>query len=152
MTILVALLGLIFLVVVHELGHMLAAKASGLRLTEFGIGFGPALFKKRFGKTVYSFRVILLGGFAKMAGMNDEEAGPDTYSAKTAWRRALIIFAGPFANLLVAVLIFAGIYMAGVPSPTTEVRAVVPDTFAAEAGVEEGYYVVSLNGEGVASW
>ena len=58
MTILVALLGLIALVVIHELGHMLAAKAVGVRVTEFGVGFGPALFKKKFGKTIYSFRVL----------------------------------------------------------------------------------------------
>src|SRR5215210_917635 len=137
MTILVALVGLSALVVVHELGHMLTAKAMGVKVTEFGVGFGPPLLKKKFGKTLYSLRIILLGGFVKMAGMNDDAVGPDTYPAKAAWRRALIIFAGPFTNLLAAVLILAGIYMAGVPTDvTTEVEEVVPGSMAAEVGLE----------------
>ncbi|HEX2266675.1 MAG TPA: site-2 protease family protein, partial [Actinomycetota bacterium] len=95
MTVVVAILGLIFLIVVHELGHMLTAKALGVRVPEFGVGFGPALFRKKIGTTTYSFRIILLGGFAKMAGMGDGARGPDTFPAKAPWRRALIIVAGP---------------------------------------------------------
>jgi regulator of sigma E protease len=161
MTIVVALLGLIALVVIHELGHMLAAKAVGVRVTEFGVGFGPALFKKKFGKTIYSFRIILLGGFAKMAGMEDiatverstGERGPDTYLAKPPWRRAVIIFAGPFANLLAAILILAAVYVAGVPTDaTTEIEEVVPGSMAAEAGLQSGDSVDSVDGEDVGSW
>src|SRR5919202_3763709 len=102
MTLLVALLGLIFLIVVHELGHMLTAKAVGVRVPEFGVGFGPPLFKKKIGSTIYSFRIILLGGFAKLAGLGDGERGPETFQAKPLRRRALIIFAGPFANIVTA--------------------------------------------------
>ena len=163
MTILVALLGLIFLIVIHELGHMLTAKALGVRVTEFGVGFGPALFKKQFGKTIYSFRIILLGGFAKMAGMEDigsvaqqkGELGPDTYPAKPPWRRALIIFAGPFANLVAAVIILAGVYMiSGAPTDnvTTEVGRVTQDSLAAEVGVEPGDQLVAIDGVRVQDW
>ena len=161
MTILVAILGLIALIIIHELGHMLAAKAVGVRVTEFGVGFGPALFKKKIGKTVYSFRIIPLGGFAKMAGMEgvasvDEvtgERGPDTYLAKPPWRRALIIFAGPLANLLVAVLIFAGVYMAGVPTGVEpEVEQVVPGSLAAGVGIREGDRIVSVDENAVEEW
>src|SRR4028118_1012803 len=127
MTILAAILGLIALIVIHELGHMLAAKAMGVHVPEFGIGFGPAIIKKKIGKTVYSFRIILLGGFAKMEGMEGvasvEEAtgerGPRSYLSKPLWRRALIIFAGPFANLVAAVAILAGVYVVGVPTEAT---------------------------------
>src|ERR671921_1287689 len=111
MTVVVAILGLIFLIVVHELGHMLTAKALGVRVPEFGVGFGPPLFKKKIGQTVYSFRIVLLGGFAKMAGMGDGAEGPDTYYAKPAWRRALIILAGPAATAAAAVIILACVYM-----------------------------------------
>src|ERR671916_2300323 len=110
MTFAVGIAGLIFLIVVHELGHMLTAKAVGVRVPEFGVGFGPALFKKKIGTTVYSFRIILLGGFAKMAGMGDGEEGPDTYPAKAPWRRAAIILAGPTANVLAAGLFLSGLY------------------------------------------
>ncbi len=151
MTILVALVGLSALIVIHELGHMLTAKAMGVKVTEFGVGFGPSLVKKKLGKTVYSLRIILLGGFVKMAGMNDDEEGPESYNSKAAWRRALIIFAGPFANLLAAVMIFAVVFM-GLSPPTTEVQTVVPDTLAAEAGLQQGDRIVSVDGENIESW
>lgn len=162
MTVLVALLGLIFLIVIHELGHMLTAKALGVRVDEFGVGFGPAIFKKKFGQTVYSFRVVLLGGFAKMAGMEDigsvkqvrGELAPDTYPAKSAWRRALIIFAGPAANIAMCALIFAGIFVvSGVPTEyESEVAAIVPDSMAEESGIREGDRILQVGGQQVGSW
>jgi regulator of sigma E protease len=154
MTVVVALLGLIFLIVIHELGHMLTAKALGVRVPEFAVGFGPPLIKKRFGKTIYSFRVILLGGFAKMAGMGDGAEGPDTYHAKAAWRRILIILAGPAANAVAAVLILACVYMfQGVVTDVKPVvSAVEPNSTAQAVGIEAGDRIVALNGNRVGSW
>ena len=162
MTILAAILGLIALIVVHELGHMLAAKAMGVHVPEFGIGFGPALIKMKVGKTVYSLRIILLGGFAKMEGMEGMasveketgELGPYAYPSKPAWRRAVIIFAGPFANLLAAVVILAGIFMTGVPSgeATTEIQETVPNSMATEVGLQPGDNIVSVEGDPVEEW
>jgi regulator of sigma E protease len=156
-TVIVAIFGLILLIVIHELGHMLTAKALGVRVPEFGVGFGPAIFKKQIGKTVYSLRIILLGGFAKLAGMegmtsvgfDKGDLGPDTYPAKAPWRRALIIFAGPFANLVAAVLILAGVFMFSgiITGATTEVDKVVPKSFAAEAGIQPGDQVISVAGQ-----
>ncbi len=163
MTIVLAILGLLFLIVIHELGHMLTAKALGVHVTEFGVGFGPAIFKKKFGKTIYSFRIILLGGFAKMYGMTaaglgeeeeDGELGPGSYISKPPWKRALIIFAGPAVNIVAAALIFAGIFMfvGDRTNPTTEVSSVAPDTLAAQVGVEPGDEIVSVNGEQISGW
>ena len=159
MTILAAILGLIFLIVIHELGHMLAAKAMGVHVPEFGVGFGPALIKKKIGKTIYSFRIILLGGFAKMEGMEGMasveketgEFGPDAYPSKPAWRRAVIIFAGPFANLLAAVVIFAVLFM-GISPPTTEVESVVSGSLAEQVGLQEGDRIVSVDGQQIEDW
>jgi regulator of sigma E protease len=153
MTVLVAIAGLSALIIIHELGHMLAAKAMGVKVTEFGLGFGPAIIKKKLGKTTYSLRIILLGGFVRMAGMNDDEQGPESYNSKAAWRRGLIIFAGPFTNLLAAVLILAGVYVAGVPTDaTTEVERVVPDSLAADVGLQPGDRIVAVDGEPVEEW
>jgi regulator of sigma E protease len=154
MTVIVALGGLILLIVIHELGHMLTAKALGVRVPEFGIGFGPPLIKKKIGKTVYSFRIILLGGFAKMAGMGDGAEGPDTYYAKPAWRRALIILAGPVANMLAAVVILAGVYM--FQGVITDVKPVVdavePGSMAQQVGIKAGDRIVGLDGERIKGW
>ncbi len=153
MTVLVAIAGLSALIIIHELGHMLTAKAMGVKVTEFGVGFGPAIIKKKTDKTTYSLRIILLGGFVKMAGMNDEEEGPGSFSSKAAWRRALIIFAGPFTNLLAAVLILAGVYVVGVPTDaTTEIKEVVPGSLAAEVGLQGGDEIVSVDGTPVERW
>ena len=163
MTVLVAILGLITMIVIHELGHMLVAKALGVHVPEFAVGFGPAVFKKKLGKTVYSLRIILLGGFARMEGMSEmagaalegEETGSNAYPSKAPWRRALIIFAGPFANILAAVLIFAGIiYLVGLPTgeATTEIEEVVPGSLAAEVGLEQGDEIVAVDGTPVYAW
>jgi len=154
MTVVVALLGLILLIVIHELGHMLTAKALGVRVPEFAVGFGPALIKKKFGKTVYSFRIILLGGFAKMAGMGDGAEGPDTYHAKSAWRRALIILAGPMANAVAAVAILACVYMfQGVVTDIKPVvTAVEPGSMAQQVGIEAGDRIVAIDGSRIEGW
>jgi regulator of sigma E protease len=154
MTVLVAILGLIFLIVVHELGHLLTAKALGVRVPEFGVGFGPPLFRRKIGETTYSLRIILLGGFAKLAGMGDGAEGPDTYQAKALWRRALIIFAGPFANVLVAVAILAGVLM--ISGAITGVKPVVdqvePGSLAGRVGIQPGDRLVAIDGRRIETW
>jgi regulator of sigma E protease len=182
MTIIVAILGLIVLIAIHEFGHMLTAKAFGVRVPEFGIGFGPAIFKKKIGATVYSFRIILLGGFARIAGMGgddgsatgmegrkvsgdeeerridgrrlDEEPAPDTYYAKPHWQRALIIFAGPAVNIVFAVLLFSALFqIQGVPTQLEpEVQGVAPNSMAEEVGIQEGDRLVAIDGQEFASW
>ncbi len=162
MTFVVAILGLILLIVVHELGHMLTAKALGVSVPEFGVGFGPAILKRKLGDTTYSFRIILLGGFAKMKGMEDiasvarerGEVAPDSYPAKALWRRALIIFAGPFANVLAAVALLAGALM--VSGEVTGVRPVVAEveagSMADEVGIRPKDRLVAIDGERIRGW
>jgi len=154
MTVLVAIAGLILLIVIHELGHMLTAKALGVRVPEFGIGFGPPLIKKKLGETVYSFRIILLGGFAKMAGMNDDAEGPDSFPSKAPWRRALIIFAGPFANILAAVAILAVVLMTSgqVTGVKSVVRGIEPHSMAQRVGIQPGDRLVAVHGQRTGGW
>src|SRR2546429_7648402 len=111
--ILVPLVILIFsgLVIVHESGHFLTAKLSGIKVEQFSIGFGPKLFGIQRGETLYAVRGVPLGGFVKLAGMDGSmEAGPRSFNAHPLWQRFLVIVAGSAFNLALPVLIFFGVY------------------------------------------
>ncbi|MBL0924334.1 MAG: RIP metalloprotease RseP [Sphingomonadaceae bacterium] len=149
------------LVVVHELGHYLVGRWFGVKAEKFSIGFGPQLFgwTDRRG-TLWRVGALPLGGYVQFAGdMNpasqaDEawKALPDaernqTFQSKTLWQRALIVFAGPAVNFLLAVLIFMGFLLAFGKSVTPPVLdVVVPGSPAAIAGLQPGDRVLTLNG------
>ena len=88
------------------MGHLLVAKLMGVKVLEFSVGFGPALARIQRGETAYGIRVIPLGGYVKLAGMDDGETGPRSFNAKPVWRRFLIIAAGSVTNLLLPLVIF----------------------------------------------
>ncbi|MDO4935498.1 MAG: site-2 protease family protein [Phascolarctobacterium sp.] len=109
--IIVALITIGILVTVHELGHFMVAKMMGMRVDEFAIGFGPVLWKKQKGETLYAIRAIPLGGFNRIAGMNpDDPWTEDSYKAKSVWARMFTIVAGALMNFVLAAVVFAIIY------------------------------------------
>lgn len=145
------------LVLVHELGHFVTAKLTGMRVDEFAIGFGPKLISHRWGETVYSIRAVPLGGFNDIAGMDpaDNDAGERGYCEKPVRSRMIVILAGSVMNFLLPVLIFFGIFFfSGVSTPNPEpvMGTVIAGKPAAEAGLLEGDRVLSLNGQTVESW
>lgn len=145
------------LVLVHELGHFITAKMTGMRVDEFAIGFGPKLLSVRRGETVYSLRAVPLGGFNDIVGMNPSEndAGERGYCEKPVRSRMLVILAGSMMNLVLPIFIFFGIFFfAGVSTPNPEpvFGRVMADKPAALAGLQAGDRVVSLDGESIASW
>ena len=104
-----AIVALGVLVTVHELGHFIAARIFNVEVEKFSIGFGPKLLSFKKGKTEYRISLIPLGGYLKMKGENPDEKVEDTensFKIKSWWQRAIIAFAGPFANLILALLIF----------------------------------------------
>ena len=103
--ILIAVLVFSLLVLVHELGHFLLAKAVGVGVTEFSLGMGPRLFSFGKGETKYSLKLIPFGGSCAMVGEDEENPAPNAFNNKPAWARFLVIFAGPFFNLVFAFLI-----------------------------------------------
>jgi len=120
MGILVALLVLSFLIFFHELGHFTAARLFGVRVDVFSIGFGKRLWIKKIGQTEWSLSAIPLGGYVKMKGQDDTDptlksSDPDSYNAKKPWQRIVILLAGPFANFLMAFLLYLAIAYMGVP-------------------------------------
>lgn len=138
------------LVVFHEFGHYVMARLMGMKVHEFAFGFGPVLARLfRRGDTVFSIRAVPLGGFVRIAGMDPGDEEDDGFNAAAAWRRALVILAGPFMSLVLGYIVFSGIgYVAGFPTsePTTKVAAIVRKSPAEKAGLKPGDVIVAING------
>ncbi len=156
---LMAILGLSFLVIVHEGGHYLAARAFGMRVLRFSIGFGPTLFRfqPKGSTTVFQVAAIPFLAYVQIAGMNPHEdldrSDPALFPNKSVFARIVTIAAGPFANYLAASLICFALAMTGMPTeelvePMT-VGGVVEGSPAAEAGVESGDVFITANGQPV---
>lgn len=158
-TLLASIFVLGILIFFHELGHFSAAKAVGIRVHEFSLGFGNKIFGIKRGDTDYNLRLFPLGGFVRMAGMDpDEEKEPDfrpeqSFSNKTVGQRALVIAAGPLMNFVLAVVLLAAIFcFHGVPVYTTQIGDVVKDSPAYHAGIKPGDKITSINNTPVANW
>ena len=155
---LVPLVILIFsgLVIVHESGHFLTAKLSGIKVEQFSVGFGPQLIGWQRGETLYAVRAIPLGGFVKLAGMDGSmDAGARSFNAHPLWQRFIVIVAGSAFNLALPVVIFFGIYL-GVGESTVQVpvhvSAVDVNTPASAAGLQAGDVIKSVNGHPISTF
>jgi len=147
---------LIFSIFLHEMGHFLAAKQAGMKVTEYFIGFGPRLFSFRRGETEYGLKAIPAGAYVRIVGMSDlEEVVADdegrTYREKNYWKRLRVVLAGPAMNFLIAfVLLLAVAALYGQPQPDKwTVNEVTPGSAAADAGLQSGDRVVSIAGESI---
>jgi len=151
-------LGLGLLMIVHELGHHLVARAFGMRVIRFSIGFGPALWRvqPRGSQTVYQIALIPFVAYVQIAGMNPfEETDPNdksSYANASVFARISTIYAGPFANYLFAsVLFFAAFVIGGKLIPSLRVE-VVPGSAAASAQIQSGDRITTINGHALKNW
>ena len=158
----VCFLVLCLLVLVHELGHVLAAKKFGIRVDEFGIGFPPKAFGKKYGETEYTFNWLPIGGFVRIFGEDpDEESteGPDrerSFVHKPKWQQAIVLVAGVTFNVLFAWLLFTGGFMVGMPTAVDDenrdqvrdlrllVTQVIPDSPAEAAGLKTSDQITAI--------
>lgn len=148
------------LVFVHELGHYLVARWYGVRVITFSLGFGPKIARVTRGGTEYCLSLIPLGGYVKLAGetvQEDRQGAPDEFLSKSRWVRFQVYMAGPVMNILLAIVVLAGVLANGadVPAYLTSppvVGSVVEDSPAAAAGLQPGDRVLSVDGRDVYTW
>ena len=150
------------LVTFHEFGHYLAGRLLGVKVLRFSIGFGKPLLLRRFGRdrTEFVIAAIPLGGFVRFLDEREAAEGEAiapadldrAFNRQIVWKRLLIVAAGPFANLLLAVLLYAGLYMHGVEGLRAVLAAPPTTTAAAQAGLADRDEVIALNGSPLESW
>lgn len=148
------------MILIHELGHFVAARFFDVRVEVFSFGFGPRLFGFRKGETDYRLSAIPFGGYVKMVGEqpNDQEASdPRGFLGKPRWQRLIIAFAGPFMNIVLAVGLLTGLFMVryqkvAEPAERGVIGYVQPGSPAAQAGIQEGDRIVAIEGKENPSW
>nr|WP_284680990.1 RIP metalloprotease RseP [Aceticella autotrophica] len=149
--IVLSLIVLSILVMVHEFGHFIVAKMSGTKVNEFSIGFGPRLFKWKYGETEYSFRILLLGGYCALAGEDEKTDDKRGFANKPWYIRLAILAAGPIMNILLAmVFLFMAFYITG--SPVPQVKSVLSGYPAQKAGILPNDKIVMINGTKINDW
>jgi regulator of sigma E protease len=161
MGIFVSILVLSVLIIFHEWGHFLAARFFKVKVEEFGLGmpiiWTKPLLKKKWGETEYTFYPMLLGGFVRMKGQDDFDLSKksediDSYQSKKPWQKIIILLAGPFANLLLAFILYLIIAFIGVDKLSPSIGKVSKDSPAFFAGIKERDKIIKINGKKVATW
>ncbi|HZW14335.1 MAG TPA: RIP metalloprotease RseP [Noviherbaspirillum sp.] len=160
-TLVAFLVALAVLIVVHELGHYWVARWCGVKVLRFSVGMGKIVFSRRIGpdQTEWALSILPLGGYVKMldaretdvSGLPPEDLKRE-FTRQPVWKRMAIVAAGPLANFLLAIAVFAGLYSYGMEEPSTRLRAVAEETAAYQAGLRGGELVTSVNGEPVRTW
>ena len=150
-TAILAILLFVILIFPHDLGHFIAAKAVGVQVNEFSFGMGPALWKHQKGETLYSIRAFPIGGYCAMEGENEESDNERAFNNKPGWAKIIVLVAGSFMNVLIALVIMS-IMMGYYGAATTTIDTVAQGSPAAEAGILSGDQFLSADGKEVEYW
>ena len=146
------------LIVVHEYGHYLVARWVGVKVLRFSVGFGRALWSKRIGRdgTEWALGMFPLGGYVKMLDEREGEVAPEelhrSFNRQSVWRRMAIVAAGPAANLLLAIVVYWGLFWHGTEELKPILGAPVAASPAAASGMQSGERVIKVGGELVQTW
>lgn len=158
-SILGAIAAILIVVFIHELGHFCVARCCGVRIEKFSIGFGKPLisYTSRKTGTQYAIAMIPLGGYVKMYGEQpdqplDEAQREQAYTSKNVWQRMAIAFAGPLANMVLAIVAFMIVYLIGVTYVKPIIGQVIPNSIAAQAGLQPGEQIVEIDGRPIYGW
>ena len=149
------------LIVIHELGHYWVARWCGVKVLRFSVGMGKVIYSKRIGpdQTEWALSILPFGGYVKMLDARDQDMSTLTpaelqreFTRQSVWRRMAIVAAGPIANFLLAIAVFAGLFMHGIPEPVPKLRAMATDTVAYQSGLRGGELITAINGEPIRIW
>ncbi|MBE3024278.1 RIP metalloprotease RseP [Janthinobacterium sp. GW458P] len=160
-TLLAFIVALGSLITLHELGHYLVARWCGVKVLRFSIGMGKVVYSRKFGKdqTEWAISALPLGGYVSMLDSRAQDLSdlPESelrreFTRQSVWRRIAIVAAGPLANFLVAIVLYAGLFMYGIEEPSSKLGPVAEQTAAYMAGLRSGDTVDAVNGKPVASW
>ncbi len=157
MGIVASVLVLSFLIFFHELGHFSAARFFGVHVEVFSIGFGKKIFKKTLAQTEYCISLIPLGGYVQMKGQDDRDPtkvsfDPDSYTVQAPWKRIIILFAGPFANFLLAFLLFIATGTMGITKFAPIVGQISENSPALVSGIMTHDRIVLINDSMIQTW
>lgn len=148
MSIVFSILLFSFLIFIHEFGHFIAAKLSGVKVNEFSMFMGPALVQWEKGETKYSIRCIPIGGYCAMEGEEGDSQDPRSFGSAVWWKRLCILVAGSFMNFLAGVLIIALVLSFQPKYTSTQIHEVDPESYlAGENGLRAGDKILELDGE-----
>lgn len=148
MSIIFAILLFSILIFVHELGHFIAAKLSGVQVNEFSVFMGPAIVKWKRGETLYAIRCIPIGGYCAMEGEDEESKNPRAFTAAKWWKRLIILLAGAFMNFVIGLLLLVIVNIPAQYFPTTQVEAVEPQSaFYEQQSILPGDVIQKIDGQ-----
>lgn len=145
MSIVVAIVAFAVMVFIHEMGHFGAAKLFKIKVNEFSIGMGPAILKKQRGETLYSLRILPLGGFCSMEGESEESDDKRSFSNAAWWKRFIVVFAGAFLNVVLGFVFLIIVQSASTNVVTTHISSFEANSNMEAAGFEVGDKIVKLN-------
>ncbi len=148
MSVLFAILIFSVLIFVHELGHFITAKLSGVQVNEFALFMGPALFQKQVGETLYSIRCIPIGGYCAMEGEDEDTDNPRSFQKAAWWKRLIILVAGSAMNFLTGLIIYACLFLPAEQIVVPEIREFTDCCiFNTEDGLQVGDEFLEIDGE-----
>ena len=144
-TIISSIIIFLLVILIHEFGHFIVAKMNGVSVLEFSIGMGPKLFQKESNGTLYSLRLLPVGGYCQLEGEDEENDSPNSLNNQSPFVRLKVILAGAIMNFILAFILL--ILLMSVSRVSTEVSGVLENSPAYSSGIQVGDKIVSINGQ-----